>query len=229
LACLASLGACASSAAHNPPPAADMSAAGPQPDMTGPIAMPSPDLSTTLNPGTLPFTVDQVYISSGYMGDGQTMGAVNMIPSLPPDNKDCNGQRSSATAKGVCHQASYTPPATTPMLWAGVYWQYPSNNWGEKNGFPVPPGATQVTFYAKGSVGGEKVTFLAGGIADPAKAHQDTLKSSVDVTLTTTWTAYTISVSGQSYTDILGGFGWTMKAVDAHTGGSFFIDDIQWQ
>jgi hypothetical protein len=226
--CLAGLSACASSTARNPPPGMDAAVAPPV-DMTGPITQPPPDLATGLNPGTLPFTVDQVYIPSGFMGDGATPGAVVMLPTMPGDSKDCNGQRSSASAKGICHQATYAPPTTTPMLWAGVYWQYPSNNWGMRSGFAIPTGATKVVFYAKGAKGGEKVKFLAGGVADPANPHQDTVMASSEATLTTDWAQYSISIAGQTYNEVLGGFGWTMAAPNATTGGSFFVDDIQWQ
>ena len=74
-----------------------------------------------------------------------------------------------------------------------------------------------------------EVTFLAGGIMGAGNAFNDSLKVSVDVTLTADWTTYSIDLGGQSYMQVLGGFGWTMKAADAAASGSFFVDDIQWE
>ena len=49
------------------------------------------------------------------------------------------------------------------------------------------------------------------------------------MTLTAAWAPYSIDLTGQSYTQVLGGFGWTMTATDAGASGGFFVDDIQWQ
>ncbi len=47
--------------------------------------------------------------------------------------------------------------------WAGVLWQYPPNNWGNLGGgYPIPPGTTKVSFWARGKDGGEKVHFVSG-------------------------------------------------------------------
>ena len=48
----------------------------------------------------------------------------------------------------------------------------------------------------------------------------------LDVTLTNAWAPYSIDLSGQSYTQVLGGFGWTMAATDAGATGAFFVDDM---
>src|SRR5262249_13961927 len=131
--------------------------------------------------------------------------------------------------KGICHQVTYAPPASGGKGWAGVYWQYPANNWGTKPGYPMPPGAKKVSFFAKGAKGGEKVTFLAGGIAPSGSPHTDGVSAKTDLTLTADWAPYSIDISGQIYTEVLGGFGWTMVGTDAATSGSFFVDDIRWE
>jgi hypothetical protein len=190
----------------------------PPADMAMPPAMPM-----------LPFVVDTAFVSSGFMGDGATAGLVTMIPAKTGDSTDCGGMRSSTSAVGNCHSVQYAPPASGGMGWAGVYWQFPANNWGTKPGANVPAGATKVTFKAKGAVGGEKVTFLAGGIITPGNAYTDSLKATATVTLTADWADYSIDLSGQSYSQVLGGFGWTMAATDAATSGKFFVDAIEWQ
>lgn len=179
--------------------------------------------------GSLPFVVDTVFVTSGFEGDGNMAGPIKMVPSVPGDSTDCNGMRSSTTAAGACHVVTYMPPATGTAGWGGVLWQYPANNWGSKAGFTLPAGATKVSFQAKGAKGGEKVTFLAGGIIGAGMPHTDSLKASVTVTLTNAWAPYTIDISGQTYSQVLGGFGWTMVATDAGTMASFSVDDIQWK
>jgi hypothetical protein len=213
------------------------SAAGPsmQPPVVNDLAMPgtggngSADMAMMPNTMTLPFVVDTVFVSSGFMGDGNMAGPITMIPAKTGDSTDCNGMRSSSTASGSCHVITYAPPASGGMGWGGVYWQYPANNWGTKSGYAVPAGAKKVSFQAKGAKGGEKVQFLAGGIVGAMQPYTDSIKATATVTLTTTWAAYSIDLTGQSYTSVLGGFGWTMTATDAGTSGGFFVDDIQWQ
>jgi len=213
------------------------SAAGPsmQPPVVNDLAMAptggngSPDMAMMPTTSTLPFVVDTVFVSSGFMGDGNMAGPITMVPAKMGDSTDCNGMRSSSTAQGSCHVVTYAPPASGGMGWGGVYWQYPANNWGTKAGYAVPAGAKKVTFQAKGAKGGEKVQFLAGGIVGAMQPYTDSIKATTTVTLTTTWAAYSIDLTGQSYTSVLGGFGWTMTAMDAGTSGGFFVDDVQWQ
>ena len=190
---------------------------------------PPPDMTMTPTGSSLPFVVDTVFVSSGFMGDGNMAGPITMVPAKTGDSTDCNGMRASTTASGSCHVITYAPPASGGMGRGGVYWQYPANNWGTKAGFAVPAGAKKVSFQAKGKVGGEKVTFLAGGIMSAGMTYTDSVKATATVTLTSSWAPYTIDLSGQSYSQVLGGFGWTMTSMDAGASGGFFVDDIQWQ
>ena len=210
-------------AAPPPPAVSDMAAAIIPPPVNPDLAMPLPPTSM------LPFVVDTVFVSSGFMGDGAKPGTVTMTPAKTGDSTDCNGKRSSTSAAGSCHTVSYAPPASAGMGWAGVYWQYPANNWGMKAGYAVPAGAKKVSFQAKGAKGGEKVTFLAGGIIGAGNPYTDSIKATATVTLTADWAPYSLDLSGQSYSQVLGGFGWTMTATDAAVSGSFFVDDVQWQ
>ncbi|HEX6836554.1 MAG TPA: hypothetical protein VF334_08265 [Polyangia bacterium] len=187
------------------------------------------DMAMATTGGALPFVVDTVFVSSGFMGDGSTAGTIAMVPAKTGDSTDCNGMRASSSAAGSCHAVTYTPPASGGMGWGGVFWQYPANNWGMKAGYALPAGAKKVTFQARGQKGGEKVTFLAGGIQGAGNPYTDSVKATVTVTLTNTWMPYSIDLSGQSYSQVLGGFGWTMVATDAGARGAFFVDDIEWQ
>ena len=220
------LAACSSTVAPAPPtPAEDMAMM-----TTGTGGNhPAADMAMTPPASMLPFVLDTVFVSSGFMGDGATAGTITMVPAKTGDSTDCNGMRSSTTASGSCHAITYAPPASGGMGWGGVYWQYPANHWGTKAGFTVPAGAKKVTVQARGLNGGEKVTFLAGGIQGAGNPYTDSIKASVTVTLTADWAPYSIDLPGQSYSSVLGGFGWTMAAMDAGTSGAFFVDDIQSQ
>jgi hypothetical protein len=225
LAACALFAACASNVAPPtmPPEAADMATA------SSGNHTPPADMAMAPAGPMLPFVVDTAFVSSGFMGDGATAGTIAMTPAKSGDSTDCNGMRASTTAAGSCHSVTYTPPASGGMGWGGVYWQYPANNWGTKPGFAVPAGAKKVTFQARGLAGGEKVTFLAGGIVSPGNAYTDSIKATSTVTLTATWAPYSLDLTGQSYTQVLGGFGWTMVSTDAGASGGFFVDDISWQ
>jgi hypothetical protein len=180
----------------------------------------------------LPFAVDSVYVTSGFMGDGSQTGAITMTPSPSDSDTTCGGDRAQPGALGNCHSATYAPVATSAggVGWGGVYWQYPVNNWGTMLGFAVPSGATSVAFWAKGAAGGEEVTFLVGGISAPGNPYQDTVSAKLAVALTATWAQYKIDLSGKTYSTVIGGFGWQMSAMNLTSPpAKFFVDDIEWE
>jgi hypothetical protein len=110
--------------------------------------------------------------------------AIHLAPSAYAEIGDaCTPDgvgRSTANAKGSCWKVTYTPfpkpiepvwmvPDATRIGsgpgygWAGVLWQYGIDNWGNMGGgYPIPPGATTISFWARGRNGGERVRFLTG-------------------------------------------------------------------
>jgi hypothetical protein len=117
--------------------------------------------------------------------------------------------------------------------WAGAFWQYPENNWGTLGGgYPIPPGAKQVSFWVRGHDGGERVTFFTGeGLNDPcsdyASARPAGVGGSYGVLLPNSpaWMNYTIDISDLDYSavdvvpgqglggyfgGVLGAFGFTV-------------------
>jgi hypothetical protein len=153
------------------------------------------------------------------------------MPSVMGD-PSCSGMRSSASALGSCHTVIYTPltpgtpigypPGATSMGWAGVAWQHPANNWGTMPGYAIPAGATKVSFWAKGSKGGEVVTFFAGGNASPtpqAPCADPVNATTSKVTLTTTWAQYMMTLGSLTGTvaytgGVLTGFGFAIGTAD---------------
>jgi hypothetical protein len=162
-------------------------------------------------PTVLPFAVDDWYGPSGYMGDGENVGAIT-------DSQTCLPSRPS-TWIGNCHRYTWTPSGTA---WAGVYWQYPDGNWGDSPGLTLPSGATAISFQAWGATGNEKVDFMVGMMAVDGFEIKQT-----EVALTTTPTRYTLPIAGTSYAKVVGGFGWVAKEATAPM--TFGIDDIRWE
>ena len=122
----------------------------------------------------------------------------------------------------------YSGVATQGQKWAGVYWQAPANFWGDRVGGYNLTGAKQLTFWARGAVGGEKVRFLVGGITGSYNdSLQPTLK--IDLSLTTTWKQYPISLTSANLTRIGGGFGWTVEKAKNPSGATFYIDDVRYE
>jgi hypothetical protein len=123
-----------------------------------------------LTPPTGAFSVSDYFAPSGAMGDGATPG--NLVISA---NSGCKAR--PANARGACYTFQYagSAPYTTPITkstgvcnWAGLFWQYPDNNWGASEGLPVPTGVVKkVTFQVAVAANTELMTFQIGGIGAP--------------------------------------------------------------
>jgi hypothetical protein len=180
-------------------------------------------------PATLPFVVSNYFVPSGFMGDSPT--DFNGI-KMSSDASQCPTRQSGV--EGACYSVSWTP---TPLsgqktAWVGVYWQYPSNNWGAKPGKSVAAGATKVTFLAQGAAGGEQIEFLAGGVntagGNASLTYADTFTATTNVTLTNTWAPYEVDLTGDSYSSVIGGFAWTITT-SSTAPITFYVDDIVWE
>ena len=162
------------------------------------------------------------------MGDAPTdFNAVKMTS----DSALCPTRQ--AGAKGACYKITWTPTRVgdASTAWVGVYWQYPSNNWGAKAGKTIAAGATKVTFLAAGAAGGEGVEFLAGGVntsGGPGLTYADTFSAKTDATLTTSWAPYEISLSGDSYSSVIGAFAWSITT-SSTSPITFYVDNIEWE
>jgi hypothetical protein len=180
---------------------------------TCPIASPNPDV--------LPFVVDSRFIASGYFGDraGVTMkGYGTGADACTPAGVG----RSSPSAKGNCWAISFAEP-DGGLGYAGVIWLWPDQNFGTSPGYAIPLGATQVSFWARGAVGGEMVDFGAG--SKDTNACSDAFVLDLPVTLTNTWKQYTLPLDGQVYGGgVVYAFDWAVTA-----NASFYVDDIEWQ
>jgi hypothetical protein len=174
-------------------------------------------MASAAEPGkkaTLPATVygesgKPLWIPSGYMGE---VGAISMTT----DSREA--PHSGATVLKVTYKNGGE--------WGGVVWQSPENDWGAKPGGFDLTGAKQLSFWARGGQGGEKVKF-GFGIIGSDQPYPDSAKRELEVTLTKDWQEFRIGTDGADLTRIKSGFMWVVGGQGMPV--SFFIDDVRWE
>src|SRR5436309_13073533 len=110
--------------------------------------------------------------------------------------------------------------------WAGIVWQDPPSDWGDKPGGHNLAGASRLSFWARGGTGGEKVKFVFG-VIKPGKAHFDTASGETEVTLTVAWVEYSMDLAGKNLERIKTGFGWTAAGQGKPI--TFYLDEIRYE
>lgn len=156
------------------------------------------------------------YIPSGYMGD---------YGDIKIDEKSTDNPKEGKTAIKVVYDAQGHQGAG----WAGVYWQSPANNWGEKPGGSNLNGYTKLTFWARSGTK-KPVTineFKMGGITGQYADSGSAAIGPVDVP--TKWTKYTIDLKGQELSQIIGGFCWATNHDVAPDGFTLYLDEIRYE
>lgn len=113
----------------------------------------------------------------------------------------------------------------------------PEENWGD---YPTSglnlSGASELSFYAKGETGKEKVEFFAFGIGRdpdfgrPIKPYPDSSPkvSTGYLTLAPQWKEYRIDLSGLDLSYVVGGFGWVADGQNGVRDITFYIDEIKY-
>ena len=135
------------------------------------------------------------FVPSGWMGDAKDV-------TLRTDSSD------DPHSGSTCIKIVYRRAPKTLNGWAGIVWQHPENNWGDVAGAGIDLSATtQLTFWARGERGGERIEeFKVGGTKGP---HPDSDEAKIGpVVLTDTWKHYRIDLKGKDLTHIIGGFVW---------------------
>ncbi len=158
---------------------------------------------------------DNHYIASGYMGDSSDI----KIEAACFDNPH------SGT---TCIKITYLNAVSNGARWAGVYWQSPANNWGDRKGGFDLTGAKRLVFWARGAKGGERVEeFKLGGITG---LYPDSDIAGIGpVMLTQEWKQYEIDLSGKDLSYISGGFCWATNLDVNPEGAIFYLDDIKYE
>ncbi len=148
------------------------------------------------------------FIPSGWMGD------VNDITF----EADCSENPHSPP---TCIRITYIPKGIKG--WAGIFWQYPENNWGSKRGLDLS-GAKRLIFWARGEKGGEKAEFKIG--LGMGKDLSYSISTGI-ITLSKNWKKYVIPLNGVDLRNLIGGFCWVTNTVANPKGATIYLDDIQ--
>lgn len=158
---------------------------------------------------------DNHYIPSGYMGD---------YTDVTMEQSSFEEPHSGTT----CIKVVYTNEVSQGARWAGVYWQNPANNWGDRQGGYDLTGASSLTFWARGEKGGERIEeFKMGGITG---LYPDSDIAGIGpVLLTNEWKQYTIDLRGKDLSYISGGFCWSTNLDVNPDGVTFYLDDIRYE
>lgn len=146
------------------------------------------------------------------------------------DGGGFGGEGGASNDGPVCHTVTYTPQAIEPTFgstWAGVFWQFPDDNWGTEQGEAIEPGATKVVFKAWAENDGQQVEFLVGGIGNLGDAYRDTFKVQKAFVLSDQPQEFELDLTNSTYTYVLGGFGWVLSTTTLDP-IVFYIDDIRW-
>jgi len=148
-----------------------------------------------------PVALSSFYKPTGWMGDGEK--GIKFL-SVERVATEIEGRTLPAT------KIVYRPGG--PEGWAGIYWQYPENNWGAKPGRSLE-GARSISFYARGETGKEVAEFKAGGISDPDLEYHDSFETSLgDIVLSKEWERHEISLTGKDLSNVIGAFAWISTA-----------------
>jgi hypothetical protein len=109
--------------------------------------------------------------------------------------------------------------------WAGVVWQHPANDWGDRPGGWNLTGARRLSFWARGDKGGEVVTFEFGLIGRDKRFHDSARGKLENVKLTSEWRQYRFDLKNLDLSRIKTGFAWV---VTGKAGGAtvFYVDDV---
>jgi hypothetical protein len=150
------------------------------------------------------------YAPSGWMGD---------TGSLQLDVANTEQPHSGST----CVKVDFTKSSG----WAGIAWQSPANDWGDKPGGYDLTGATKLTFWARGDHGGESIA-VGVGLIGSEKAYPDSLKASKpDVVLTQDWKQYSIDLAGRNLEHVKTGFVITLVSKGSPI--TVYLDDIRYE
>lgn len=165
-----------------------------------------------------PVDVSSYFFPSGWMGNFQGDNGKKLLDV----NSAYKGKPRQSNSNGMCIKVTYK--GTT---WAGVYWQYPDHNWGDKPGRTVT-GANRLTFWAAGEQGGEVVEFKAGG-SGTGSQYRDTFEvTSGQTSLNREWRSFEINLATQDLSNVIGAFACIVRG-DASKNGTvtIYIDQIR--
>jgi exo-beta-1,3-glucanase (GH17 family) len=172
------------------------------------------------------------FYSSGWMGELATMMQNDSMRKDPSGIIDESCAETPFSGNS-CIRLSYTP---SPGQWGGIYWQFPVNNWGVYPGYDLSKSINKndtikLKFHVRGKNGGEKAEFKTGGIKDYTLSNRDSYGpiSTGVITLKKEWEEYSINLTGQNLSMVIGGFVWVTNYSQNPLGTTFYLDDIAFE
>jgi hypothetical protein len=172
--------------------------------------------------------IEQLFTPSGWMGDGEYTEIRNGV-SVPKYISFSGADSTRPHAHRTSIKISY---GFGPKRWGGIYWQNLPDNWGDSQGSNFSTkGFSRVTFWARGETGSEVVEFKAGGIDRPEKHYRDSFVATTGlVYLSKDWKQYSIDLSGQNLSSVIGGFCWVASSSYNNSDQvAFYLEDITLQ
>ncbi|WP_455211506.1 hypothetical protein [Kaarinaea lacus] len=156
------------------------------------------------------------YYPSGIMGDAKALEI------------DTNWQANPISGNTGL-RISYDPKKNNVKQWAGIYFQYPEKNWGDKKGRDLS-GAQTLRFWAKADRKIE-VKFISGGINKVEKnpvLYQEDSYGPIEqwIPVMQNWEEHTIDLTGQDLSNVIGPFAVVFKADDALDPVTLYLDNI---
>lgn len=159
---------------------------------------------------------DNSFIPSGWMGSFKSL-KINPGIIVEPGNPT-----------NTCLKITYSK-GDEDTRWAGIYWQIPINNWGDKRGGYDLSNYNKLTFKARGEKGGEYIgKFCMGGISAKTEEGDSDGEEIDNIELTKDWKEYTIPLVSRDLTHIIGGFCWAADLDSNPDGMVFYLDDIKY-
>ena len=188
----------------------------PSPITPTPTLTPSPSPTPTSTPTKKVVNVQDAFFPSGWMGDWGDI----ILDDASTDNPH---------SEPTCIKITYSAVKSQGEGWAGIYWQYPDKNWGDKPEGQDLTGVTKLTFWARGEKGGEKAEFKVGGITGK---YPDSIRPPVStgiIVLSDKWQQYTIDLAGKDLSHVIGGFCWVTSKNQNPQGCTIYLDDIRYE
>jgi hypothetical protein len=161
--------------------------------------------------------IQSVFTPSGWMGDGEF--GRRYIEFSGSDHTNPHGRENSVK---ITYRFG-------PTKWGGMYWQNKPDNWGDQPGNNYSAqGFSKVTFWARGEHGGEMLEFKVGGIDKQGKRYRDSVLAMTGrIALTKDWKSYSIDLSSQDLSSLIGGFCWVASADYNHGNQiTFFLENL---
>jgi len=160
------------------------------------------------------------FIPSGWMGD---------VKALAMSQREPNGFVTGTGPTDTCMKITYKGLIDEGQGWAGIYWQTPANNWGDKKGGVDLSNYKKLTFKARGEKGGERVEkFMMGGIQGQIEEGDTGNAESEMIELKKSFQEYTIDLAGLDLTHTIGGFGLVFSSESNEKGATVFVDDVRY-